>query len=104
MSQVEMDLEVSVSVRIRPGSSLPSSSRSTVPIQVPWSGTYGQFEVDRVHEEEETQNDVYVGSVLPAVNSFLQVCDLPCMARTARSAPMIMASLFSDFIYSCEGP
>jgi len=72
---VEMDLEVSVSVRIRPGSSLPSS-RSTVQIPVPWSGTYGQFEVDRVHEEEETQNDVYVGSVLPAVNSFLQVCDL----------------------------
>ena len=66
-----MDLNVSVSVRIRPVSSI--SSRSSILNQATWTGTYGQFEVDRVHEEHETQNDIYVGSVLPAMNSFLQV-------------------------------
>ena len=67
-----MDLDISVSVRIRPDSSI--SSKSTISNQaITWTGTYGQFEVDRVHEEHATQNDIYVGSVLPAVNSFLQV-------------------------------
>ena len=61
-------LSVDVAVRVRPPQ-LTSSTRQTVPLR----GQYGQFLVDKVHDESTSQDVVFSQSVLPVVNHFLQV-------------------------------
>jgi hypothetical protein len=68
---------------------------------------FGHYEFDSVHDENATQEDVYKETILPVVNTFLQVsraADAPqllcsslpqpavlCRALTARSWPMVAA-------------
>lgn len=60
-------LHIEVACRIRPLAL--SSARSTVPIR----SSFGSYEVHKVYHECCSQDEVFTGSVLPAVNSFLQV-------------------------------
>ncbi|KAG1662905.1 hypothetical protein FOA52_009688 [Chlamydomonas sp. UWO 241] len=62
-------MQVQSVARIRPLSL--SSARSTVPIK----GSFGQFEVDAVFDEGCSQEDVFTGGFLSAVNSFIQGID-----------------------------
>lgn len=64
-------LDVEVAVRIRPPSY--DSVRSTVPIR----GQWGKFVVDCVVEESGVNEDIFTQTVVPQVNTFLQVC-VPC--------------------------
>ncbi len=59
-----MDCKIEVAVRIRPDA---PSVRSTA-----IRGLFGAYEVDAVHDECSTE-DVFAQSVLPLVDSFLQV-------------------------------
>ena len=77
-----MALCVDVAVKVRP---LPFIGyRSTAP--VPIRGNTGQYEVDAVYDEGSTQDSVFVGSVLPAVDKFLQVSSW-AHARTGAWCP-----------------
>lgn len=58
---------VEVVVRVKPAR---SESKLVTPVRS--GSSYGQFEVDAVYGEDASQNDVFIGSVVPALDSFLQ--------------------------------
>ena len=77
-----MDPVCRVAVRVR---SVASNSQSTA-VALPTRG-FGQFEVDAVFDESADQNDVFLGSVLPVIDSFLQVGHAP-QRLPSRMQPM----------------
>lgn len=83
-------LQVEVAVRIRPPLLPPSSATAAAGTTRPLStvalrGSFGSYPVDQVHEEASSQEAVFEASVLPAVNSFLQVSISSALHRTMLS-------------------
>jgi hypothetical protein len=63
-----MSSRVEVAVRLKPVSDSNPKSR------IPFKGNFGQYEVDTVYSEACSQQDVFIGSVMPLVKRVTEVC------------------------------